>query len=57
MDVVAVDAVPLAKEIRRRVPIEESIDDLLGRPGRGGTLGHIEVLHLATTMFQHDEHQ
>jgi hypothetical protein len=41
----------------RRVPIEESFDDLLGRPGRGGMLPHIEMQPLATTMFQQDEHE
>jgi hypothetical protein len=44
-DVVVVDAIPIANEIPRRVPIEESFDDRLGRPGRGGMLGHIEMQH------------
>jgi hypothetical protein len=29
----------------------------LGCPDRSGMLGHIEMQHLATTMFQHDEHE
>lgn len=57
MKVVAMDAIPIANEIRRRIPIGESLDDCLGCPGRSVMLGHIEVEHLSTTMFQHDEHE
>jgi hypothetical protein len=38
-------------------PIGESLDDLLGYPGRGGMPGGIKVPHLATTVFHHDEHE
>jgi hypothetical protein len=49
-----VDAVSIADEIPGRMPIGEGLDDLLRCPGSRGMLGHIEVQHLATTMFQHE---
>src|SRR5262249_32518985 len=56
-DVVAVDAIPIANEIPRGIPIGEGLDQLLRRPGCGGMLGHIEMQHLTTTMLQHDEYK
>jgi hypothetical protein len=47
--------IPISQEIPRRILIGEGLDDLLRRPSRRGMLGHIEVQHLATTVFQHDE--
>ena len=48
-DVIAVDGIPIANQIFRYIPIGKSLDDLLGRPGRGGILGDIEVQYLPTT--------
>ena len=56
-NVVAVDAIPIADEKPRCLPFGEGLDDLLGGPGRRGMLGYIEVQHLATTVFQHEEHE
>jgi hypothetical protein len=54
MDVVAVDAISISYQILRRIPIGEGLDDLLGCPGRGGMLGHIEVQYLATTVVSNN---
>src|SRR3954449_4490920 len=53
----AVNAVPIADEVTGRLSIGERLDDLLRRPGCGRMLGHIEMQHLATTMFQHDKYE
>lgn len=53
----AVDAIPISYQIPRRIPIGERLDDLLGCPGRGGMLRHVEMQHLAATVFQYDEHE
>ena len=37
--------------------ISEGLDDLLRGPGSTGMLRHMEMQHLATTMFQHHEHE
>src|SRR5215831_2640732 len=54
---VAVDAVSISEEIPGRILISEGFDDLLGRPGCRGMLRDIEMQHLATAMFQYDEHK
>ena len=54
---ISIDAIPISYEIARRIPIGEGLDDLLGGPDRGGMFGHIEMQHLPTTVFQHDEHE
>src|SRR5262249_17924866 len=38
----AVDTIPIAHEVPRRIPIGEGLDDLLGGPVGGAMLGHIE---------------
>ena len=53
----AVDAVSISEEILGRILISEGLYDLLGRPGCRGMLRYIEMQHLATTMFQHQEHK
>src|SRR6267143_4292869 len=40
---VTVDRVAIAEEIGRGGVVREGVNDLLGRPGRGGMLGDIEV--------------
>jgi hypothetical protein len=40
-----------------RTLVSEGLADLLGRPGCTGMLRHIEMQHLASTMFQHQEHE
>ena len=54
-ELVAVNAIPIAND-PRRIPLGESLDDLLGSPDCGGVLSDIEMQHLAPTMFQHDKH-
>src|SRR5438552_13860723 len=38
-----VDAVAIAEEVGRRGVVRERVDELLGGPGGGGMLGHVEV--------------
>src|SRR5881296_1343854 len=52
---VAVDAVAIAKEIRRCAVIGESLHDLLGGPVGGGVLGHVEVDDASAMVGEHDE--
>src|SRR3954453_10805584 len=40
-----------------RLSMRERLDDLLPSPGRRRMVGHIEMQHLATTMFQHDKYE
>ena len=40
---VTVDRVAIAEEVGRRGVVRERLHDLLGGPGRGGMLGHVEV--------------
>ena len=56
-ELVAVHAIPISHEIPRHIMTAGGVDNLLRRSGRRGTLGHIEMQHLATTMFQHDKHE
>jgi len=56
-NVAAINAVSIPQEIARGVVLGKGLENLLGRPGRGGVLRHVEVQHLAPTMFQHDEHE
>ena len=53
----AVDTVSISEQILGRILVSEGLDDLLGRPGCTGMLRHMEMQHLATTMFQHQEHE
>ena len=52
---VTVDAVAIAKEIGRRGVVREGIDDLLGGPGGGRMLGHVEVEDGAALVGQHNK--
>ena len=52
---VTVDAVAIAKEIGRRGVVREGIDDLLGGPGGGRMLGHVEVEDAAALVGQHNK--
>jgi hypothetical protein len=54
---VAVDAVAIAKEIRRCAVIGESLHDLLRGPVGGGMLGHVEVDDASAMVNQHDENE
>jgi hypothetical protein len=51
----AVDLVTVAQEIGGRGVVREGVHNLLGRPGRGGMLGDIEVDDTPTVMGEHDE--
>jgi hypothetical protein len=53
--VLAKDPVTVTQEIGRRRVVREGVDDLLGRPGRGGMLGDIEVEDAPAVMGEHDE--
>ena len=46
-NVAAINAVSIAQEIARSVALGKGLDNLLGCPGRGGVLRHVEVQHLA----------
>ena len=50
-NVVAINTVAIPQEIARSVVLGEGLDNLLRRPGRGGVVRHVEVQHLAPTMF------
>ena len=51
----AVDAVAIAEEVGRRGVVREGLHDLLGRPVRGGVLGHVEVDDAPAMVGEHDE--
>src|SRR5262249_1528651 len=53
----AVAPCSISEQILGRILISEGLDDLLGRPGCTGMLRHMEMQHLATTMFQHQEYE
>ena len=52
---VTIDAVTIAEEIGRRGVVREGVHDLLGRPVRGGMLGHVEVDDAPAMVGEHDE--
>ena len=52
---VTVDRVAIAEEIGRRGVVREGVHDLLGRPGRGGMLGDVEVEDAPAMVGEHDE--
>jgi hypothetical protein len=54
---VAVDAVAIAKEIRRCAVVRESLHDLLGGPVSGGVLGYVEVDDAPTMVSEHDQNE
>jgi len=56
-NLIAVDTVSISEQILGRILVSEGLDDLLGRLGCTGMLRHMEMQHLATTMFQHQEHE
>ena len=51
----AVDLVTIAEEIGRRGVVREGVHDLLGGPGGGGVLGHVEVDDPPAMVGEHDE--
>ena len=51
---VPVDRVAVAEEEGRGGVIREGVHDLLGRPGRGGMLGDIEVEDAPPVVGEHD---
>src|SRR3954452_3924414 len=52
-----VPAVPIADEVMRSLSVGECFYDLLCRPSPGRMLGHIEMQHLATIVFQDDQYE
>ena len=52
---VTVDAVAIAEEIGRRGVVWEGIDELLGGPGGGGMLGHVEVEDAPAVVGEDDQ--
>ena len=52
---VAVDRVSIAEEVGWRGVVRERLDDLLGGPGRGGMLGHVEVQDAPPMVGEHDQ--
>ena len=52
---VAVDVVAIAEEVGRRGVVREGVHDLLGGPGGGGMLGHVEVDDAPAMVGEHDE--
>ena len=52
-----VPAVPIAEEVTGRVSVCERLYDLLCRPSPSRMLGHIEMQHLATIVFQDDQYE
>ena len=53
----AVDLVTVAQEIRGRGVVREGVDELLGGPGGGGMLGHVEVDDAPAVVSEHDENK
>src|SRR3954471_2203119 len=52
-----VPAVPIADKVMRSLSVGECFYDLLCRPSPGRMLGHIEMQHLATIVFQDDQYE
>ena len=52
---VAVDRVAIAEEMGRRGVVREGVHDLLGGPGGGGVLGHVEVEDAPPMVGQDNE--
>jgi hypothetical protein len=52
---VTVDRVAVAEEVRRSGVVREGVHDLLGRPGRSGMLGHVEVHDTLAMVSEHNE--
>src|SRR5882672_7761920 len=52
---VTVDRVAVAKEVGGGGVVREGVHDLLGRPGRGGMLGDIEVEDAPPVVGERDE--
>ena len=51
----AIDGVAIAEKVGRRGVVREGVHDLLGRPGCGGVLGHVEVEDPPARVGEHDE--
>ncbi len=56
LEVVTVDAVPVAQKKTWGFVVGEGVDDLLGGPFGVGMVGHVEVNGPPPVMTQHDEH-
>jgi hypothetical protein len=54
-EALAVDGIPIAKQISRSGLVREGLEDLAGRPDCGGMIRDVEVEELATVMAEHDE--
>ena len=54
-EVLAIDPVAIAEKIGRRSVVREGLHDLLGRPVRGGVLGHVEVEDTPAMVSEHEE--
>src|SRR3954471_18479935 len=52
-----VPAIPIPDEVMRSLSVGECFYDLLCRPSPGRMLGHIEMQHLATIVFQDDQYE
>jgi len=52
---VTVDRVAVSEEVRRGGVVREGFHDLLGRPGRGGMPGDVEVEDAPPVVGEHDE--
>ena len=55
LELLAVDTVAIAEEVGRRGRVREGLHDLLGRPVRGGVLGHVEVDDAPAMVGEDDE--
>jgi hypothetical protein len=53
----SVDRVAIAEKVGWRGVVRERLHELLGRPGRGGMLGHVEVEDPPPMVGEHDENE
>ena len=56
-ELLTVDLVTIPEEIRWRGVVREGVHDLLGGPGGGGVLGHVEVDDAPAVVSEHDENK
>jgi hypothetical protein len=52
---ITVDGIAVAEEVGRCGIVWEGVHDLLGGPGGGGVLGHVEVDGTPAVVSEHDE--